>query len=186
MALGPAWCLGHRCTDPSAPPLVTKPRHSCSPRHRLTSVSMGGESSVCSHRPGVTAGTLSHLCPVWYRTATPAAALGAWREMPSPRPGLCCNLRASAGAQGQACKTFIQPAPHPCKLLVGSQRCPPPGTLERRSAQASESLESREHWERGEKRGSELNITTCREDLPSPELTWTCPGIIIPWRGAAG
>lgn len=39
-------------------------------------------SSICSHRPGVTAGTLSHLCPSWHHTPTSAAAGNA---QPLPR-----------------------------------------------------------------------------------------------------
>lgn len=95
----------------------------------------------------------------------PAAAPRARSEKPGARPGLCCNPRASAGAQGQGCKTFTHPAPHLCRLPVGSQGCPPPGTLQRPSAQASESLESREYGEK-----PELKITAGRDDLPSPVL----------------
>lgn len=113
-------------------------------------------SSICSHRPGVIAkDTVPSLSQV------------------VPHPNICCSWKCPALAQGSAA---IPEQSQALKARLANtsstlQGCPSPGTLERASAQALESLESRKHQEQQQKPSSEPNITTSREDLPSPELT---------------
>lgn len=121
---------------------------------------MGGKLCPLSP-PGVRAGTLSPLRPLRYHQL----------QLSEPRGKSPALARGSAAIpeQAQALKAKVaKPSPTLPRTRGGSQGCPPPGTLERRSAQASESPESREHWEHGEK--PELKITAGRDDLPSPVL----------------
>lgn len=186
MALGPARWPGHHCEDPSAPPLVTESCHSCSSRHRLHSWLHGGKAP--------SALTASESQQGHCHISVPSGTALQHQQQLSEPGGECPVLTRGSAAipeqvqmlKAKACKTLMQPTPHPCHQLVGSQACPSPGAPERGSAQALETLESREHWEHGQKVGSELNITAGKEDLPSPELTWPCPGIAVPRRGAAG